>query len=1530
MCPDLAGRAGRKLPRVHRPPAVGFSRRSYLSCFTQRSADSPLCRILFRAVWLQADERRALLTFDDDAVSCSALMEEMESAGLTPAPRQPFSAVEITVPGMEARPELAAEVTARLQAHAAVERVELRGNTALVTYRHDATSPAALRDVAHASAELLYPERDRTSCRLSVHGMTCESCVSRITEHLMGLPGVAGAAVNLAERLAVVDYDPALTSALTLQQAVQSLGKFTAAVLADGEDPARRVCTIEVLGMTCNSCVENIQDKVGVLLGVSAVSVSLEDAKATVLFNPQLVSAAQLTETIDDMGFDARLLQDIGVQPSSPATAAEPPRQSKLLPLNHNVTLHCNTVAQTCCIPPQQQNLHERTADTSIQGQFSTTKLLFNQLVANVPEHRTMGKKLSRPRQLHDHRPGGRKRNRSLCRHARVAVSHLPSLARADCPLALVGAARDFPRPPARVAASADPSTNERLIVVGDTVIVVGDTVIVVGDTLIVVGDTIIVVGATLIVVGDTVIVVGDTLIVVGDTVIVVEDTLNVVGDSFHVVTFSENDTKKSCYLTISNMTCSSCVIKIQNKMHQVPGVENVMIALMSEKAKVIYDPELLGPEEIAQKLTAIGFPSAVIDQPEGLNRILKLHIDGLSSKAKRKHLKKGLYGHLGVVKVESKVAKQHVNIHYNYELTKPRAIVKLISDLGFHATPIDEKSKEIDRLRHTEEIKMWRRISYFNLLVGGPSILYHLSMILHLHIPLPGLGVPGLSFISLVDWLAATLILLYSGRPFYSRALTSLRHRMLNMDFLIMTAMSLCYMYSFILAVYSIYFGSFPPPKLFFGTIPMLLLFISFGRLAENKCKGHTSQALIKIIGLQSSDTLLVTLDSNHVVATEEQISTAYLQEGDLIKVGLYAAPTALSVKVVPGAKIPVDGKVVTGSSTVDESVITGESLPSIKKPGDGVIAGTMNMNGVLVVMATQVGADTTLAQIVKLMEDAQTSKAPIQQIADKMSGYFVQIVFVIFLATCSVWLALGYTMPQLEEAYFVMPRDGATHLEIVIHTALQYGLTVLSISCPCALGLATPTAITVATGIGTKYGILIKGGEPLETLSKAHYFLFDKTGTLTFGKPSVTSITMFVKEAVCSAVQMLALVGTAEHSSEHPIAMAVDNFMCDVLGVCTFGRTEDFSIVPGCGLRCKVSLAEPMVDKVRDTVPDSLPRRTEISSVVFEQKLVPQLPTNGLMISDANAEHQVVVGNREWMRRNGMEIPKDMELMLEEREQRGETAVLASINGAIVAMITVADTVRPEAQLTIQTLRAMEKKVMLLTGDNPRTAANIAQQVGITEVYSELLPTHKVLKVKQLKTEGFKVAMVGDGVNDSPALAQADVGIAVGSGSDIAREAAQVVLIRNNLLEVITALQISRKTISKIRLNFLSAVIYNVFAIPFAAGVLTLMSSKMKLEPWMGGAAMCFSSLSVVFFSQLLRRYRRPSQQALEEAVQKARLPIEPLRVHKGLEQEVYTSQPSKSAQSSLSNFVVNLLYSPKKEPLLLNRDLELAPMI
>ena len=660
----------------------------------------------------------------------------------------------------------------------------------------------------------------------------------------------------------------------------------------------------------------------------------------------------------------------------------------------------------------------------------------------------------------------------------------------------------------------------------------------------------------------------------------------------------------------------------------------------------------------------------------------------------------------------------------------------------------------------------------------------------------------PNLKMGILILFILATPVQFWVGAPFYRNMWNGLRHGSMGMDFLIMTGTTLAYLYSVVAVCAGV--AGFNAGQSFFEMPAMLLGFVVIGKYLETRAKGGVSEALTKLVEMQASfATLLEPVGGEDADAQEfkgeakagadaagmrsRRIPVEHVQKGDLLQ-------------VLPGSKIPVDGVVVSGTSAVDESMLTGESMPVRKRADDTVFGATLSTDGALVIRATNVGKNTALSQIVSLVKEAQTEKAPIEQFADRVSGVFAPGVLCLSVVTFLVW--------YLAATNGVLPEDWLGKDQTRFLFSLLFSISVVVIACPCALGLATPTAVMVGTGVGATQGILIKGAAALEVGHSVSAIVFDKTGTLTRGKPTLTDT--FVAADGLSEDEFLSLVASAEKSSQHPLGQAIVNAAKErALPLVT---PTEFRAVSGRGLVCHVH------------------------------------------------GKKVFLGNREWMADNGAAVEASLDIMLKSYEHDGKTAICVGVGDAVVGLLGIRDVVKPEAKATVKALKNMGVEVWMVTGDNKRTARALAEELDITNVRAQVLPAVKVATVRELQAKGHVVAMVGDGINDSPALAAADMGIAIGAGTEVAIEAANVVLVRDALEGVVTALDLSRYVFNRIRMNMVWAMGYNVLGIPIAAGVL-FPFFQLRLRPEFAALAMALSSVSVVLSSLALKWYTPPA---------------------------------------------------------------------
>ncbi|WP_297992188.1 heavy metal translocating P-type ATPase [uncultured Anoxybacillus sp.] len=789
--------------------------------------------------------------------------------------------------------------------------------------------------------------------------------------------------------------------------------------------------------------------------------------------------------------------------------------------------------------------------------------------------------------------------------------------------------------------------------------------------------------------------------------------------------------------LKVTGITCAACSARIEKVLNKMDGVE-ATVNLAMEKATVQYDPNKYSLADIEAKIEKLGYGVAC--------EKVTLDIEGMTCAACASRIEKGLNRMEGVTSAAVNLATNSAVVEYKEGVTSVEDILEKIKKLGYKGQIRNEEQD--DAGRKEERLKRKQRQLAISIILSLP-LLY--TMIAHMpfHIGLP---MPKLLMNSWLQLLLATPVQFYIGGPFYVGAYRALRNKSANMDVLVALGTSAAYFYSLYEAFRTIGNHEYMP-RLYFETSAVLITLVLVGKYFEALAKGRTTEAISKLLGLQAKEATVIRNGEERKVPLEEVVI------GD-------------TILVKPGEKIPVDGTVIAGSSSVDESMITGESIPVDKKEGDSVIGATINTNGILTIRAEKVGKDTALANIIKIVEEAQGSKAPIQRMADVISGIFVPIVVGIAVVAFIIWY------------FFVAPGDLAKALEVAI--------AVLVIACPCALGLATPTSIMVGTGKGAEQGILFKGGEYLEGTHKINAVLFDKTGTVTKGKPEVTDVLQFQENMLDYAV-------SAESASEHPLAHAIVAYGKEN-GIITQPLTQ-FSALVGHGIEATV-----------------------------------------------NGKH-VLIGTRKLMNERGIEIAEHEPTMIK-LEDEGKTVMLVAIDGQLAGMIAVADTIKETSKQAITTLKQMGIDVYMVTGDNKRTAEAIAKQVGIEHVYAEVLPEQKAAIVEQLQKQGKRVAMVGDGINDAPALAKADIGMAIGTGADVAIETADVTLVGGDLAHIPKAIELSRKTMKNIRQNLFWALFYNTVGIPVAALGL--------LEPWIAGAAMAFSSVSVVTNALRLKRVK------------------------------------------------------------------------
>ncbi|MDX9872454.1 MAG: heavy metal translocating P-type ATPase [Clostridia bacterium] len=813
--------------------------------------------------------------------------------------------------------------------------------------------------------------------------------------------------------------------------------------------------------------------------------------------------------------------------------------------------------------------------------------------------------------------------------------------------------------------------------------------------------------------------------------------------------------------LSIRGMTCAACAQRIEKVLRKLPGIEQASVNLAGEKLFVEYDPDILPLTSIKETVAKIGYE--VVEKTDTAN--ITVPIGGMTCAACAQRLEKAIGKLPGVTAVTINFATEKATIAYNPQQLRASAIRETIEKAGYTALEVSKTdAADEDRARKQKEINtLWKKFIVSAVFAAPLLYIAMAPMIKIVTLPFPA-GLDHMDF-PLVYGLVELLLvipIIGVGYKFYTVGYSALLRRSPNMDSLIAIGTTAAVIYS-VYNVLRIAQGDFAAVEsLYFETAGVIITLILLGKTLEAVSKGRTGEAIKKLMGLAPK--LAIVIQDG----VEKEIPIDEVEIGDI-------------VVVKPGAKIPVDGTVLEGHTAIDESMLTGESMPVDKKAGDTVYTASLNTTGVIQFRADKIGGDTALAQIIKLVEDAQGSKAPIAKMADTVSGIFVPIV-------CAIAILAGI-------AWFI----GTGDLEF----ALTIFIAILVIACPCALGLATPTAIMVATGKGAEYGILIKGGEALETAHKINTIVFDKTGTITEGKPTVTDV--LTVEGI-SVEELLQITASAEKGSEHPLGQAIV-LSAQEKGLELF-KASSFNAITGRGIEAVL---------------------------------------NG---------RAVLAGNRKLMDERGISMT-EMEGASDRLAEEGKTPMYVSLDGKLAGIVAVADVMKPSSRAAIESLHRMGIEVVMITGDNKKTAAAIARQVGIDRVLAEVLPQDKSNEVKKLQNEGRKVAMVGDGINDAPALAQADIGVAIGSGTDVAMESADIVLMRSDLMDVPTAIDLSKKTIRNIKQNLFWAFGYNVIGIPIAAGVLYLFGGPL-LNPIFAAAAMSLSSVSVLTNALRLKQFK------------------------------------------------------------------------
>ncbi|KAG6330140.1 hypothetical protein ID866_8950, partial [Astraeus odoratus] len=865
----------------------------------------------------------------------------------------------------------------------------------------------------------------------------------------------------------------------------------------------------------------------------------------------------------------------------------------------------------------------------------------------------------------------------------------------------------------------------------------------------------------------------------------------------------------------------------IEGMLRSQSGIYTVKVALLAERGVIEYEPSVWTPEKIINEISDIGFDATLI--PVARTDVVTLRIYGMTCSSCESTVENGLRGMPGIRSVAVSEATGTAKIEFEPGVVGAREMVERVEEMGFDAILFDQEDATQKRsLARTREVQEWWNRFKWSACFAIP--VFFLSMVAP-HIPLLRqiTGFQLFNGIYLGDVIVLALTTpaqFWVGQRFHRNAYKALKHGSATMDVLVMLGTSAAYFYS----LFSLVFAAFNTtpgfrPYLFFDTSTMLIMFVSLGRWLENRAKGKTSAALTDLIALAPS---MATIYTDAPACTlEKRIPTELVQVGDI-------------VKLVPGDRIPADGTVVKGSSSVDESAVTGEPVPAVKQVGDAVIGGTVNGLGTFDMVVTRAGKDTALSQIVRLVEEAQTSKAPIQAFADRVAGIFVPVVITLALITFFAWMIFASLVDE-DTLPNIFHRHGASRFAVCV----QMCISVVVVACPCALGLSTPTAIMVGTGVGAQNGILIKGGGALEASRSIKRIVLDKTGTVTEGKLNVTGLrwvtssdsteppsdehdlSLICVDGVTTRAAVIAMVSATEARSEHPLAKAIAVHGKELLGRNGLAlpeiNVEMFESVTGAGVRA--------------------------------------------ILKCSGMKYTLLVGNANFVTESdATRLPVALSNYESQESDLARTVIYVSIARgssrlAPILAVSLSDMPKPSSAQAIKSLYGMGIEVSIMTGDTMKTAVAVAKQVGVKPelVWANMSPKGKASLIADLiKQQGGGVAMVGDGINDSPALVAATVGIALKSGTSVAMEAADIVLMRSDLLDVVAALHLSRAIFSTIKRNLVWACIYNVLGIPLAMGL--FLPFGLYLHPMMAGAAMAFSSVSVVTSSLMLRRWTRP----------------------------------------------------------------------
>lgn len=913
----------------------------------------------------------------------------------------------------------------------------------------------------------------------------------------------------------------------------------------------------------------------------------------------------------------------------------------------------------------------------------------------------------------------------------------------------------------------------------------------------------------------------------------------------------SRNKSKlRTTTVAVEGMTCGACTLAVDSGFKDVDGACRFDISLLANRAVLVHDPSKLTEDRIVEIIESRGFDAKVISsidestrQSSRANGAILFELYGLPDSIAAGKLEAILRKQPGVVNATVSFSTSRATIYQEQPSPGIRVIVEAIEAAGYNALvlDLDSNNAQQESLAKTKEILEWKHALKLSAYFAIP--VFFTSMLFPMFLPFLDYGsfrvFPGLYLGDIVCLILTVPIQFGTGRRFYVSSYKSLSHGAPTMDVLVVLGTSTAFFFSVASMLVSVCIPPYSKPTTLFDTSAMLITFISLGRYLENSAKGQTSKALTNLMSLSPS---IATIYADPIAAMKaaERYGTEGKRDGRTAMEGNAVEERTIPTELIevgdiallrPGDKIPADGIVVSGDSHVDESMVTGESMPIFKMKGAGLMAGTVNGTGRLDFAVTRTGRDTQLSQIVRLVQEAQTSRAAIQLLADTVAGYFVPIIIALGITTFVVWIALSYALPHPPQIFLDHISGGR------VMVCIKLCIAVIVFACPCALGLATPTAVMVGTGIGAKQGILVKGGDVLETATKIDHIVFDKTGTLTFGKMGVSKADIQGEWAETGRKKDLwwTLMGLAETGSEHPIAKAIVTSAKDHLRVGSEdvlnGSVSDFEAVVGNGIAATVVIA--------------LPRKS--------------------------IRYRVLMGSAAFLISEGINIPHSMEEPIDSSALRDEcdvgvrsasiTTIYTAIDKTYTGTLWLSDTIRPSARATVLALQRLGIASSILTGDTASPAMVVAYQVGIepVNVHASATPADKKALVADLQSRGYVVAVVGDGINDSPALASADVGIALSSGTDAAMEAASIVLMSStDLLAIPASLLLSKAIFGRIKMNLAWACIYNFIGLPFAMGF--FLPWGLYLHPMAAGAAMACSSVSVVASSLHLNFWRRP----------------------------------------------------------------------